>query len=257
MLVRSSHLRPTSRGFPSSAVLRGLAGCLALALTSCSLFGKSNDQGVSYNLPLTVQLRPAPSVAAAQVAYQNACGQTQSLPIGPMLQEAIAKKSGRVFVKVIPADAGNAVSPDGYLDVAVGLTQVDLVILRKGKGSYPATVAIGLDFAYTAADGTVLYSKKLQSLGRNDVDAAEISCEVKGLDKVVQEAIGIVTDGMAKQLGTSPQIIVAAEARRTGGPRSAAAAISPPSPIRDGTVPSPAVVAGATAAATENDCADE
>ena len=56
--------------------------------------------------------------------------------------------------------------PDGYVDAAVGLAYVDLVIPRKANKSYPATVTVGLDFAYTAADGAVLYSKKIQSIGR-------------------------------------------------------------------------------------------
>ncbi len=121
--------------------------------------------------------------------------------------------------------------PDGYVDAAVGLAYVDLVIPRKANKSYSATVTVGLDFAYTAADGAVLYSKKIQSIGRGEVDVTEASCEVKGLDKIAQEALGLVTDGMAKQLGTSNKIIDAAEARKAGSPKSAAASAPPPSPI--------------------------
>ena len=132
--------------------------------------------------------------------------------------------------------------PDGYVDAAVGLAYVDLAIPRKANKSYPATVTVGLDFAYTAADGAVLYSKKIQSIGRGEVDVTEASCEVKGLDKIAQEALGLVTDGMAKQLGTSNKILDAAEARKAGSPKAAAASAPPPSPIFIG--------AAASAAAT-------
>ena len=105
-------------------------------------------------------------------------------------------------------DAGAPVI-DGYEDVSVGLVNLDLAIPRKVTKSYAAALAIGLDFAYTAADGRVLYSKKIQSIGRGEVDVTESSCEVKGLDKIAQDAMGYVTDGMAKQLGTSNKIIEA------------------------------------------------
>ena len=70
--------------------------------------------------------------------------------------------------------------PDGYVDAGLSLAYVDLVIPRKANRSYPATVTLGLDHAYTAADGTVLHNKKIQSVGRGEVDVTEASCEVKG-----------------------------------------------------------------------------
>lgn len=204
---------------------------MSLALTGCGLFSSRDGVGIGYYLPLTVQLRPASSIAAAQVQYQDACGYPKSLPIGAMLEEAVKRKSGRVFETVV-TDASGTTAVDGYEDVSLGMTRLDLVISRKANTSYPATLAIGLDFAYTAADGTVLYSKKLQSVGRGEVDVTEASCEVKGLDKIAQEAISNVTDGMAKQLGTSSKILNAADARKAGGPRIGGAA--PPSPIAAG-----------------------
>lgn len=204
------------------------AGLCSLSLTGCGLFSNRDSLGSGYYLPLTVQLRNAPTVAAAQVTYHDACGQAQTLSFGKPLAEAITRKSGRVFQKVVTDGAG-AAAIDGYEDVSVGMMKLDLAIPRKVTKSYAATLAIGLDFAYTAADGTVLYGKKLQSFGRGDVDVTESSCEVKGLDKIAEEAIANVTDGMAQQLGTSNKILEAAEARKAGAPRAAGSA--PPSPL--------------------------
>jgi len=197
-----------------------VAGLGVATLTSCSLFSSQDDATIGYYLPLTVQLRSDPSIAGAQLAYQDACGERQSLPISSPLQERIKRKTGRVFEKVLTGETGSLSAPDGYVDASLGLAHVDLVIPRKANKSYPATVTLGLDFAYRAADGTVLYSKKIQSIGRGEVDVTADSCEVKGLDKIAQEAMGHVTDGMAKQLGTSNMIIDAAQARQAGGPKA-------------------------------------
>jgi hypothetical protein len=207
------------------------AGLCVATLTSCSLFSSRDGATIRYDLPLTVQLRSDPSITGAQLTYQDACGQRQSLPIGAPLQDRLERKTGRVFDKVLTGETGFSSVPDGYVDAALGLAQVDLAIPRKANKSYPATVALGLDFAYTAADGRVLYSKKIQSIGRGEVDVTETSCEVKGLDTIAQEAMGYVTDGMAKQLGTSHNIIDAGQARKAGGSKVAAATAPPPSPI--------------------------
>ena len=180
-----------------------VAGLGVATLTSCSLFSSRDGATIGYYLPLTVQLRSDPSIAGAQLTYQDACGQRQSLPISAPLQDMLKRKTGRVFEKVLTGEKGALSAPDGYVDASLGLAQVDLAIPRKANKSYPATVTLGLDFAYRAADGKVLYSKKIQSIGRGEVDVTEASCEVKGLDKIAQEAMGDVTDGMAKQLGTS------------------------------------------------------
>jgi hypothetical protein len=226
------------------------AGLCSLSLTGCGLFSTRDGLGSGYYLPLTVQLRKAQTVEAAQVTYTDACGQSQTISFGKQLGAAITRKSGRVFQTLV-SDAAGAPPIDGYEDVSVGMTRLDVAIPRKVTKSYPATLAIGLDFAYTVADGTVLYSKKLQALGRGSVDVTESSCDVKGLDKIVEEAIANVTDGMAIQLGTSNKILEAAGSRKAGTP-SAAAVVPPPPPIvvESGTVPAPAQTASAPSVIT-------
>jgi hypothetical protein len=171
----------------------------------------------------------------AQLTYQDACGQRQSLPISAPLQELLRRKTGRVFEKVVTGETRPSPMPDGVVDASLGLAHVDLAIVRKANKRYPAMVTMGLDFAYTAADGTVLYSKKIQSIGRGEVEVTEASCEVKGLDTIAQEAMGYVTDGMAKQLGTSSKISESAQARKADGsqaaPMQSARALSSPVPV--------------------------
>src|SRR4029079_4162188 len=121
----------------------------------------------------------------------------------------------------------------GYVDAALGPVSVDLTIARKANKSIPTMVTLGLDFAYTDADGIVLYSKKMQSIGRGDVEITKASCEVKGLETIAKEAIGYVTDGMAAYLGTSTKITEAAQAVK-GGPKTTASenpAVAPQSAI--------------------------
>ena len=231
------------RVYPPAGSWRGpaLVGCLGLLWllpTACGLFGSRDGSQIGYYLPLTVQLRQAPTIAAAQVTYQDACGANQVLTFGPQLAEAVNRKSGRVFEKV---DTGSATAPvpvDGYEDVSVGLTNLDLFIPRQVARSYPAILTIGLEFGYTAADGTVLLSKKLKAAGSGEVEVKDSSCEVKGLDKIVNEAIMFVTDGMAEQLGTSVKIRQAAGA---GHVAAASGAAPPPSPVAPAASAAPVV----------------
>lgn len=198
-----------------------VAGLCIVAFTSCSLFSNRDAAIVGDALPLTVQLRSGPSIAGAQLTYQDACGQTQSLPIGAPLQDMLKRKTSRVFQKVLTNETGSSSVTDGYVDAALGPASVDLSILQKADRRTPAMVTLGLDFAYTAADGTVLYTKKMQSIGRGEVQITKASCEVKGLDAIAKEAIGYVTDGMAAYLGTSTKITEAAQARKAGGSKTA------------------------------------
>jgi len=226
--------RPSLLFRAASGVVAGL--CIA-TLTSCSLFSGQDGATIRYDLPLTVQLRSDPSIAQAQLTYQDACGQKQSLPIGILLHDLLERKTGRVFEKVLPDETGSSSVPDGYVDASLGPASVDLAIHRKANKSYPATVTVGLDFAYRAVEGEVLYSKKIQSIGRGEVDVTEASCEVKGLDKIAQEAIGYVTDGMAAYLETSSKIVEAAQARKASGPKATAAIAPQPAIPRPGSPP--------------------
>jgi hypothetical protein len=223
----------TRPSFPFRAASWVVAGLWVATLMSCSLFSSRDGTYTGYYLPLTVHLRSDPSIVGAQLAYQDACGQSQFLPISAPLQESLKRKTGRVFEKVLTGEAGSSSASDGVVDTVLGLAQVDLAIPRQANKRYPATVTLGLDFAYRAADGAVLYSKKIHSIGRGEVDVTEGSCEVKGLDTIAREAMSLVTDGMAMQLGTSSKISEAAQARNAGGSQAAPlqSALAEPVPL--------------------------
>jgi hypothetical protein len=237
----SDLLRPILRSGASVCVVAVVSSSI---LVSCSLFQSRNGLKTGYYLPLVAQLREASSVTEAQVTYKDACDQPQSFSIGDLLQEAIKRKTGLVFEKVLTGERQSTPAVvDGFVDVALGLNQMDLVIYRKAKRSYPATVTLGLDFAYTDTEGTILFRKKLKSSSSGEVDVtSEGSCHVKGIEPIVQEAIAMVTDGMAIQLGESTKVREQVAARKAGLPRPISPGSPPPLSVQGSTdVPPPIV----------------
>ena len=218
----------------------------------------------NYNLPLSVHLRMDQSIGAASLEYHNACGQPVALPIHDALEAQLKKRMGQVFERVSVASGASTEAIDGVVDVALGFRQLDMFVPRKSNKSYPATVALGLDFSYIDQQGTVLHSKKLQSVITGEVEARADTCDISGLDKVAQEAIATVVEGVAQQLGTATKIREQAQFRKTSRgaavppvsvqparPEAAASSSAPmvPAPtvpLRDGSAPSsPAVPSGA------------
>ncbi len=219
-----------------------LAAILLLS-TGCQYFTLRHKVPTNYNLPLTVYVRVDPTIHAAALDYRDACGQAQSLPIRDALEAQMKQRLAQVFERVVFEPGPIAEASDGVVDVALGLRQVDLFIPRKSNKAYPASVALGLDFSYMDRQGTVLHSKKLQSVIAGEVDAHAESCMVSGLDPVAQETIVRVVEGMAEQLGTATKI---REQAQSGKARRAAplpAAGQPPLPV------SPLQPAPSTAAA--------
>jgi hypothetical protein len=199
----------TKRSGRNGRLVAGLPAlvCLATLLAGCGFFTGRDGLTSGYWLPLTVRLSLDETVAHAALQYRDACGQPQTLPIDAMLKEAVVRRIGMVFERVQVADvASKHGAADGIVTVVLGLGQTELYIPRKVRRSYPVTVTLGLDFSYTDEDGAVLYSKKLQSFGRGEVETDGESCEVHGLDKIAEQAIEKVTEGMAKQLGTATKI---------------------------------------------------
>lgn len=212
---------PNHQGSLSCRIL-GLLALVTVLLSGCNLFSRS-EAFITYNLPLTVLLRPDPSVEEALLEYRDACGQTASVNVAGPLQDALRRKMGMVFHKVVVPSAAAGVPVDGVVDVALGLKQLDVFVPRKSNRSYPATMTLGLDFSYSDADGTVRNSKKLQSQYREDVEATTDSCALKSLDILAEKAADKVVEGMAIHLGESAKIREAAQSPRNQRPVSVAA----------------------------------
>lgn len=197
---------------------RPLAALLALvmATSGCQYFTQRSGIPTDYHLPLTVLLRMDSGIRAGSVAYRDACGQAAAWPLHDALETQLKKRMGQVFDRVQVPSGTPAGAADGVVDVALGLSRLDLFVPRKANKSYPATVTVGLDFAYTDEQGAVLHSKKLQSSATGEVEARADSCEISGLDKVVQEAAATVVEGMAQQLGTATKIREQAQFKKAG-----------------------------------------
>lgn len=187
-----------------------------MASGGCQFFSLRGSLPTNYNLPLNVRLRMDQSIGAAAVEYRNACGQTVALPLHAQLEKEIHRRLGQVFERVQGESEPSTDAPDGVVDIALGPRQVNLFVPRKSNKSYPATVMLGLDFAYTDQQGTVLHHKKLQSSATGEVEARSDSCDIAGLDKVARETIEIVVEGMAQHLGTSTKIREQAQLRKSG-----------------------------------------
>ena len=185
-----------------------------LVSSGCQSFSP-RQVSTNYNLPLNVFLRLDPSIGAAALEYHNACGQSVTLPIHEPLAAELKKRMEQVFERVVIQPESSSETLDGVVDVALGLRQVDLFVVRKANKSYPATVTLGLDVAYTEPQGTVLHSKKLQSVTTGEVDARAETCDLSGLDKVAKAVIATVVEGVAQQLGTATKIREQAQFRKT------------------------------------------
>ena len=223
---------------------------LALCVSSgCQFFGQRGNLPTHYNLPLTVQLRMDHSIAAASLDYRDACGQALTLPIRDGLETQLKKRMGQVFERVHLEPGPSTGAVDGVVATALGFRQVDLFIPRKANKSYPATVALGMEFSYTDDRGAVLVSKKLQSAATGEVEARAESCAISGLDKVAEEAAAKLVEGMAQQLGTATKIREQAQFRK-GGDRGTLlpASVPPAVPAAAPLAATPAVppVAGST-----------
>jgi hypothetical protein len=199
---------------------------LVLSLTllgdsGCSLF---QGRGINFGsaIPLTPQLRFDQSVLSAGLSYRDACGQSKVLPIQEPLQKVITGRLDRVFQRLYtPQTPPKGGAPDGYVDVGLGIGQADLFVARKGKRTYPATVTLGLDYAYRDLSGQDLYRKKLQTSVRGEIEADDTSCDLSGLEKIVHQAIDKIVDGMVTQLASSTKILEAAAAKSSGRPPAA------------------------------------
>ncbi|TAJ28561.1 MAG: hypothetical protein EPO64_04615 [Nitrospirae bacterium] len=204
-------------------LLAGLTGCSGV--TSRPWFGM-DSQG--YWLPLTVKLKLDSTVTAAALDYANACQQPTALPLSDRLKSSLSREIGMVFERV-QADAGPAKSvtreaPDGEVQVALGLKELELFIPKNDTNSYAAMMTLGATVTYVDAEGTVLFTKKLRVEAKADVNTERGKCEVSGLDGLANEASIKLAQGIKKQLGTSLKIRQAASRRKSGGRPPTAAA---------------------------------
>ncbi|MBI4400681.1 MAG: hypothetical protein HY581_03515 [Nitrospirae bacterium] len=208
-------------------LLAGLAGCGELP--SRSYVGLGSAEG--YWIPLTVSLRLDPTVTEAGLDYTDSCLQRRTLPLGDRLKDSLTRGIGLVFERVqATAPTSTNATADGVVAVSLELKELDLFIPRKESKSYAATVTLGASFSYVDSDGSVLYSKKLRTEAKGQVETDGRECDVRGLAALAQQAVATLAQGIKKHLGTSMKIQQAAEERKGSRPTAKAIAGSPQVP---------------------------
>lgn len=139
--------------------------------------------------------------------------------MGDLLRESVQNKLTRVFTGALAKhQSEDLLGSDGVIEVGLGLRRLDLALPKQVPGEYPASATVGLEMAFLARDGTMLFSKKLEGTGRGSVVVTEQSCEVKGVKALVEEAIGSAADGLAQKMAQSAQIREYANQRETWAP---------------------------------------
>lgn len=129
------------------------------------------------------------------------------MPMADLLRESIPNKLTQVFTGVTAKDQSeDMLGSDGVVEVGLGLRRLDVIIPEQVPGEYPASATIGLEMVFLARDGTMLFSKKLEGTSRGTVVVPDQSCEVTGLEAIVEDAIGSVAAGLAQQMAQSTQI---------------------------------------------------
>lgn len=149
----------------------------------------------------------APSMTGATLSYTDACGESRTVSVSDVLVEVIPAKLGRAFSGLLLNEgAGQNGGEDSFIEVGLGSKRVDLVVPHQTPGTYPARVTLGVEAAVLTEDGAPLFHAKLQGVGRGEVEVTGRSCEVKGLEPIVRQAVEMVGDSLLKQMTGADRI---------------------------------------------------
>ena len=192
---------------------------VVLSTTGCSMLAQEKRPIDVTPIPLTPAIWFSPSGMTADVSYQNACQETVAMPMADLLRASVPNKLTRVFTGVIAKhESEDFLGSDGVVEVGLSVRRVEVVIPKQLPGEYPASATIGLEMVFLARDGAMLFSKRLEGTGHGTVVVPDQSCEVTGLEAIVEEAIGSVAEGLAQQMAQSLQIREYADRRDTWVP---------------------------------------
>ncbi|MGE3977016.1 MAG: hypothetical protein AB7F94_05450 [Nitrospira sp.] len=192
---------------------------LALSGVGCSFLKPGKEPVSSQPISLTPVIWFSPSVATAEVPYLDGCGETRSVALTDGLVASIPKKLTDVFTDVTTQrQPDEAIASDGVIEVGIGLRRIELAVPKQTPGTYPATATVGIEMVFLARDGALLFSKKLEGTGRGTVTVGAQSCQIEGLEKIVQDAVDSAITGLAQQIAQSMQIREYADQRDTKVP---------------------------------------
>ncbi|MCP9448937.1 MAG: hypothetical protein NNA21_02605 [Nitrospira sp.] len=174
----------------------------------------------------------APSMTGAAISYTNACGEPSVIAISDALTEIVPRKLGQAFSGLLLHEGeGQTGGEDSFIEIGLGSKRVDLVIPPQTPGTYPARVTLGVEAALLAEDGAPLFHAKLQGVGHGEVEVTGQSCEVKGLEPIVRQAVETVGDSLLKQVTGADRI------REYAQQRAAALSRAPAAKAPDAAVP--------------------
>ncbi len=229
MRIRYNHkvnklLPMPSLYFPSCRHVISVCVVLALALScaGCSFLKGGKEPVNSQPISLTPVIWFSPSVTTAEMSYLDGCGETRSVALADALVASVPKTLTEVFTGVTTqSQTDETITSDGVIEVGVGLRRIELTVPKQAQGTYPATATIGIEMVFLASDGALLFSKKLEGTGRGTVTVGEPSCQVAGMEAIVQDAMDSATNSLAQQIMQSAQIREYAAQRATWAPMAA------------------------------------
>ena len=141
------------------------------------------------------------------------------MPMADLLRGSVSNKLTGVFTGVISKnESEDLLGSDGVVEVGLSVRRLDVAVPKQLPGEYPASATIGIEMVFLARDGAMLFSKRLEGTGHGTVVVPDQSCEVTGLEAIIEEAIGSVADGLAQQIAQSVQIREYADRRDTWVP---------------------------------------
>ena len=187
----------------------GMVAVLALLCAGCGGTKRSptGPEPIAGTIPLTPALWLSPSATTAGLSYRNACGQSATMSVADPLAATLSKKMGRLFTGMLPQQGiEQTPASDSLIEVGLSQKRIDLEIPGQVKGTYPATVTLGMELVVLAQDGTFLFSEKRQGTSHGQVEVSGQSCDVQGLEPIVQEAIDAVVEDVAKHVAASAKI---------------------------------------------------
>ncbi|MCP9447822.1 MAG: hypothetical protein NNA22_09680 [Nitrospira sp.] len=168
----------------------------------------------------------APSMTGAALSYTNACGDPSIVSISDVLAEIVPMKLGRAFSGLLLHEGEKQTGgEDSFIEIGLGSKRVDLVVPRQTPGTYPARVTLGVEAALLAEDGAPLFHAKLQGVGHGEVEVTGQSCEVKGLEPIIRQAVETVGDNLLKQVTGADRIREYAQQKAAAPSKTPAAAI--------------------------------
>ncbi|MCP9452022.1 MAG: hypothetical protein NNA23_04995 [Nitrospira sp.] len=171
----------------------------------------------------TISLKPslwlAPSLTGATLSYANACGESKVVSVGGPLTDIIPQKLGRAFSGLVLNEGlEHSEGTDGVIEIGVGTKRAELFLPPRTAGTYAARITVEIEAAFLAEDGTALFHTKFHETGHGEVQVAEQSCEVGGIEALVRQTSEAIGERLLKQLQDTARIREYAKQRASAPP---------------------------------------